>query len=137
MEEEGEALPEDEVEGCCSFIQEHLGERVKKVSAGKRLINSPVAVLTPEFAMTAQMRQMMKAMQPDEPVPPLEVEMEINPRHDLIKELAAAREEDPDLARLVTDQLFDGALLTAGLLEDRKDLVSRNLELMAAALRKK
>ena len=80
---------------------------------------------------------MMKAMHPDEEAPPLEVEMEINPRHHLIKQLSEAKSSNPDLARLVIDQLHDGAMLTAGLLEDRKDLVTRNFALMEAALSKK
>ena len=49
--------------------------------------------------------------------------------------LAMVREKNPDLARLVANQLYDGALLTGGLLEDRKDLVNRNYELMSAALK--
>ncbi len=137
VQAEGESLNEDEITNLCSFIREHLGNRVTKVFSGKRLIGSPVAVLTPEHGMSAQMRQMMKAMHPDEEAPPLEVEMEINPRHHLMKQLYEAKSSNPDLARLVIDQLHDGAMLTAGLLEDRKDLVSRNFALMEAALRKK
>ncbi|MDF1815715.1 MAG: molecular chaperone HtpG [Verrucomicrobiales bacterium] len=136
VEAEGEALEESAIETLSSFMQEHFGDRVKKVAAGKRLIDSPVAVLTPDQGMSAQMRQMMKAMNPDEDAPPVEVEMEINPRHPLIKQLFDTQGENPELAQLVSDQLLDGALLTAGLLEDRKDLITRNISLMEAALRK-
>ena len=134
VEPEGDALEEDATNSLCEFIQNHLGAKVKKVSDGKRLVDSPVAVLTPQFGISAQMREMMRAMNPEEEPPPLEVEMEINPRHALIKRLHEKSTEDEDLAKLVTDQLFDGALLTAGLLDDRKDLVTRNYQLMEAAL---
>lgn len=136
VELEGESLPEADIETICSFMKDHFGDRVKKVAAGKRLIDSPVAVLTPDQGMSAQMRQMMKAMNPDEAAPPIDVEMEINPRHPLIKQLFETKGDNPDLAQLVADQLLDGALLTAGLLEDRKDLISRNIALMEAALKK-
>ncbi len=136
VEAEGEALEESAVETLTTFISDYLDNKVTKVAVGKRLIDSPVAVLTPEHGMSAQMRQMMKAMNPDEEAPPLEVELEINPRHALIKQLHDVQGENPELAKLVTDQLFDGAMLTAGLLDDRKDLVTRNYELMEAALRK-
>lgn len=135
VEAEGEALEESEVEALCVFLKDHLGDRVKEVSAGKRLIDSPVAALTPEHGMSAQMREMFKAMNPEEEAPPLDVALEINPRHDLIKQLNDSREKNPDLAKLVANQLYDGALLTAGLLEDRKDLVARNYDLMSAALK--
>ena len=109
---------------------------MEKVFSGSRLVDSPVAALTPEHGMNAQMRAMMKAMNPDEPTPPVKVELEVNPRHELIHQLNASREDNPDLAKLVTAQLFDQALLNADLLEDRKDLVSRGFDLMSAALKK-
>lgn len=135
-EAEGEPLAEDRIEALSAFLSETLGDRVEKVAAGKRLVSSPVAALTPEHGMNAQMRQMMQAMNPDEPLPPVKVELEINPRHELVRQLDAARESDPDLARLVSEQLFDSALLAAGLLDDRTSLIERNFRLMEAAMKK-
>ncbi|MEM7697123.1 MAG: molecular chaperone HtpG [Verrucomicrobiota bacterium] len=134
IEREGEALPEDQVTSLCDFLKERLGDTIEKVSAGSRLVNSPVAALTPEQGMSSQMRQMMKAMNPDEPLPPLQVELEINAHHPLIHQLEATRESNPELAELIAAQLRDNALLGAGLLEDRKDLVNRGFEIMEKAL---
>ena len=75
-------------------------------------------------------------MNPDQKPPPLKVELEINPRHELIHLLSGAIEKNPELAKLVSAQLFDQALLNADLLEDRKDLVSRGFDLMKVALKK-
>lgn len=136
IEQAGEALPEETVKSLCEFLKEQLGESVGKVESGKRLVSSPVAVLTPEHGMAPQMRQMMQAMNPDEPLPPIQVEMEINPHHPLIHSLAAAQESNPELAKLVAGQLFDQALLAAGLLEDRTSLVNRGFQLMEEALKK-
>jgi molecular chaperone HtpG len=134
-EQEGEPLGEEDLSALCEFLVEELGEEVEKVEAGNRLVNSPVAVLTPEQGMTAQMRQMMQAMNPDEALPPLKVELEINPRHELIHQLARAREANPDLAKLVAGQMFDSAKLGAGLLDDRTALLDRGFRLMEEALR--
>jgi molecular chaperone HtpG len=82
------------------------------------------------------MRQMMQAMNPDEPLPPIKVELEINPRHALIHQLAIARESNPDLAKLVASQMLDNALLAAGLLENRSNLVERGFKLMEEAMKK-
>lgn len=133
--EEGEPLAEDRATALCEFIQTEIGEeRVEKVETGKRLVGSPVVALNPDEMMSAQMRQMMQAMNPDEPVPAPKVRLEINPRHDLIKKLDTARESNPDLAKLVVAQLFDNALLAAGLLDDKKSLISRGYDMMDRAL---
>ncbi len=59
-----------------------------------------------------------------------------NPHHPLIHSLSEARESNPELAKLVASQLFDQALLAAGLLDDRTSLVDRGFQLMEQALKK-
>jgi molecular chaperone HtpG len=132
--EEGASLSEDEVKGLCEFLKEHLGDRVEEVATSSRLVQSPAAALTPEHAMSAQMRRMFQAMNPDGPSH-VDVKLEVNPRHDLIKRLAATREANPELAKLVATQLFESSLLAAGLLDSEMPLVNRGYEIMAAALR--
>ena len=135
-EAEGDSLAEDDITALTEFLTEEFGDRVEKVTASKRLIGSPVAALTPENGMNAQMRGMMRAMNPEEAAPPVKVDFEINPRHELIKNLAAVRESDPETAKMVAAHLFDNALLDAGLLEDRKDLISRGFDLLGAVLKR-
>jgi len=133
---EGEPLADSEMEALCEYLQSELGEQVEKVAAGKRLVSSPAAVLAPAFGMSAQMRQMMQAMNPDGALPAQKVQLELNPRHALIHALAGAWESNPELAKLVAGQLLDNALLSAGLLEDRVSLIKRGFELMEKALKK-
>ena len=64
----------------------------------------------------------------------IKVELEINPRHSLIRKLAEVKESNPDLARLVALQMLDNALIAAGLLEDARDTVSRMNTLMEKAM---
>jgi len=130
---EGESLGEAETEKLCAFLKEELGERVASVASGKRLVDSPVIALVPQDGLSPQMRQMMKAMDEnfrDE----VKVELEINPRHPLVKKLAATAESNPELAKLVAGQLFDNALIAAGLLEDARDTVKRMNALMEKAM---
>ena len=127
---EGEALSEDDLKALSEFIRTELGDSVEKVEAGKRLTNSPIAALNPENGMTPQMRRMMKAMNPEGEEAPLKVELELNPRHPLIHKINKLRESDTDLAKLLVAQLHDNALLAAGLLESKKDLIQRNYDLM-------
>ncbi|MGE9270686.1 MAG: molecular chaperone HtpG [Verrucomicrobiales bacterium] len=130
---EGDALSDEETKALCDFLKNEFGDKVTKIEAGKRLVDSPVIALTPEDAMTPQMRAMMKAMDEnfkDE----VKVELEINPRHELVKKLAQAKDDQPEVASLVAGQLLDNALMAAGLLEDARDTVSRMNSLMAKAL---
>ena len=130
---EGESLSDEDTTALCTFLKEHLGDRVTRVDKGARLVDSPVIALVPEDGMSPQMRQMMKAMDEnfkDE----VKVELEINPRHPLIHKLSAAREANPELAGLVASQLFDNSLIAAGLLEDARDTVTRMNQLMEKAM---
>jgi TNF receptor-associated protein 1 len=130
---EGESLSGDEIERLCTFLKDELGDRVTAVSSGKRLVDSPIIALVPQDGMTPQMRRMMKAMD-DNFEDVVKVELEINPRHSLIRKLASARESHPDVAGLVARQLLDNALIAAGLLDDARDTVSRMNTLMEKAM---
>ena len=130
---EGDALSEEQTTALCEFLKQELGDRVTRVASGKRLVDSPVIALVPTDGMSPQMRQMMKAMDEnfkDE----IKVELEINPRHPLVKKLAEAKDSNPELAKLVALQMLDNSLIAAGLLEDARDTVSRMNTLMEKAM---
>lgn len=133
VDDGGNGLSDEEVESLCAYLKETLGDAVTKVSKGKRLVDSPVIALVPEDGMSPQVRQMMKAMDEnfkDE----VKVELEINPRHDLIRKLSAIRESEPDLAKLVASQVLDSALISAGLLDDAREMIRRMNSLMEKAM---
>ncbi len=130
---EGDALSEEQTAALCEFLKAELGDRVTAVASGKRLVDSPVIALVPTDGMSPQMRQMMKAM--DENFKDdIKVELEINPRHPLVKKLAEAKDSNPELAKLVALQMLDNSLIAAGLLEDARDTVSRMNKLMEKAM---
>lgn len=126
---EGEALDEKSLADLTTWMAATLGDRVEKVEAGKRLVNSPVAALAPQDAPNAQMRAMLKAM--GQNAPETKVILEINPRHQVIKNLSALKESDAELAELVTQQLTDNALLAAGMMENPQNMVNRMNDLLA------
>ncbi|CAN5204159.1 molecular chaperone HtpG [soil metagenome] len=130
----GEALEDDALENLCKWMKEELGDSVTEVRAGKRLVESPAVALTPADALSPQMRQMMRAMNPDGEAEAVKVELEINPRHELVKRLAAARDTKPEMAKLVARQVRDNALIAAGLLEDPKDMVAQIYKILEEAV---
>ncbi|MEI7955582.1 MAG: molecular chaperone HtpG [Verrucomicrobiota bacterium] len=133
QEATGDSLDAAQTAALCEFLKAQLGDRVTTVASGKRLVDSPVIALVPADGLSPQMRQMMRAMDEnykDE----VKVELEVNPRHPLLRKLATAKDSNPELAGLVAHQLFDNALIAAGLLEDARDTVSRMNTLMEKAL---
>jgi TNF receptor-associated protein 1 len=108
---------------------------VEEVRSGKRLVNSPALAITPDGEMTPQMRQMMKAMKPEEVEAP-KVILEINPRHEIVKKLAALSQSDSESAKVIAEQILDNALLSAGLLDDPQRIVARTEKIMARLLTK-
>jgi len=122
----GEAL-----EGLKKWIKETLGDsKVSEVLSGGRLVESPAAALNAD-SLTPQMRAMMKAMNPDSPLPAPVVKFEINPKSEVVKNLAELKDKNAELAKLVLEQLFDTALLSAGLLENPQTMAKRLNEILA------
>ena len=61
-------------------------------------------------------------------------DLEINPRHALLRRLETMRLTDPALAGKVAAQLLDNARLSAGLLEDTRPMLQRLNELLEQVL---
>ena len=133
IDSEGEGLNEDSMKSLCDWMKETLGDKVNDIKSSERLINSPAAALIPGGAMSPQMKQMMKQMNPDFS-DSQNVEIELNPKHVLIKKLETARKDQPELAKMIAEQLSDNALLSAGLLDESKGMVERVYDIMLKSL---
>jgi molecular chaperone HtpG len=118
------ALTAEQTEELCKWLAESLGERVAAAKGSDRLVDSPVMALNTD-AMSAQMRQMMRAMNRGGKEETPKVNLEVNPRHPLIVGLNGLRTAKPDFAKLIAEQVLDNALITAGMLEDSRPMVSR------------
>lgn len=121
----------------CTWLKMTLGEnRVREVRVTKRLSGSPAIVTDHE---SGALRRMMKLVDQANAgryseVPPQV--FEINPDHPLIYNLFQAHNANPEMSRLVAEQLFDNALISAGLVEDPRMMVPRLNEILAASLKK-
>jgi len=119
------ALSDDDVKTLTGWLKETLGERVADVKASDRLVDSPVLALNADKFMSPHMRRMMKAMNKEGADSPLRVNLEINPRHTVIKRLFENHTANADRSKLVAEQLLDNALISAGLLDDATAMVAR------------
>jgi len=119
------ALGEAETKALVAWLKDCLGERVADVRASDRLVDSPALALNADKFTSPNMRRLMKAMSKDGSQPPLRVNLEINPRHAVVKRLSELQGSAPEKARLVAEQVLDNALISAGLLEDASGMVKR------------
>lgn len=130
-EPEGEALDSESEKALCEYLKETLSD-IKEVSTSTRLINSPAMIVNSDKMMTAQMKKMMKAMQKTDGLADeaSSIQLEVNSKHPLIKNLANLYKSDSELSELIARQILDTAKISAGLIEDPSSLVERNYKIM-------
>jgi molecular chaperone HtpG len=119
------ALGEAEVKALTEWFKTTLGERVAEVKASDRLVDSPVLAVNADRFTSPHLRRVMKAMNRPGADAPLRVNLELNPRHAVIRRLHEMHTANPDRAKLVAEQLLDNALIGAGLLDDPSAMVAR------------
>jgi molecular chaperone HtpG len=129
-------LAAGDVESLTKWLKDTLGARVKEVIASKRLVDSPAIVVNPDGYMTSTMERVLHAAS-KENIELGNKNLEINTHHTLIKQLAALRDKDEDFAKNVAEQIFDNALIQAGLIVDAPTMVERSYRILARALQDK
>jgi molecular chaperone HtpG len=137
LDKESIGISEDTARLLANFMKETLGDRVGEVRASKRLVGSPAVAVESDGHITTSMRRVMRMMQRDgEALPESRPDLEINPDHPMIVRLEETRGTDGDLARQVAEQIFDNALVAAGLLEDPRAMLTRMNALLEKLLAK-
>jgi len=121
------------------YIQAVLGSKVTAVKfSSERLIDSPVMITG---FLSATLRKMMKMTLKGSPDAQMNlanspVTFELNPKHNLVVSISRLKENDPELAQLIVEQLFDNACIAAGVLEEPRAMLPRINQLLAATVRK-
>ncbi len=127
--EQGEKLDDETVSGLCEFFKKTLGERIQEVKASDRLVDSPAMIVNVDGYMTSSMERIMQA-QGGEMAMAGKKELEINPASPLMKKLAAVKDDKPEFAADIARQIYDNAMIQAGLLVDSQEMVSRNYRIL-------
>lgn len=132
-------LDETISQSLCKWMKEVLADRVKDVKTSNRLVDSPAMIVNVDGFMTSSMERIMIAQgAPEEQIAMGgKKDMEINPASPLIKKLADLRAQDQDFAKDVVEQIFDNAMIQAGLLVDPQQMVSRNYRILERMAEKK
>lgn len=134
-EKRKDALDEKIVSSMTKWMKETLGDKVKEVSESKRLEDSPAIIVNPDGFMTSSMERIMRASSQDGPQDFGAKNLEINTAHQLIKDLADLRVKDEAFARTIVEQIYDNAMIQAGLLVEPREMVERNYRILQKAVK--
>ncbi|KAI8987219.1 Hsp90 protein-domain-containing protein [Pilobolus umbonatus] len=136
-EGEDHALTDDDAKSLAKWIETTLGDEVVKgVDISRRLSNFPAIVLEHESPAMRKMMQMMQGSARMEEVPPTPTVLEINPDHPVMKGIFNIRDNNPDLAKMITEQVYDNALCAAGVMEDPRSMITRLNKLLEITVNK-
>jgi TNF receptor-associated protein 1 len=131
------ALSEEDARLLANFVKERLGDRVAEVRVSKRLVGSPAVVVDSDAHLTSSMRRVMKMMNREGgPTLDAKPDLELNPQNPMIAQLEKIRHTDAALAGEVAEQVFDNALVAAGLLDDPRAMLGRLNSLLEKLLQK-
>lgn len=126
-----EALGSEDVAALCTWMKDVLGDRVKEVVSSHRLVDSPAMIVNADGYMTSSMERVLRAASHDEMLNMSgKKNIEINPANDLIKKLFHLLDADQNFARDIAEQIYDNAMIQAGLLVDSQKMVSRNYRIL-------
>ncbi len=132
--DDAEKLEKPVADSLTKWMKEVLGEKVKDVVVSSRLEESPAIIVNPDGMFTSSMERVMRATNQEHIISGKN--LEINTSHHLIMGLADMRVEDENFAKNLIEQLFDNAMIQAGLMIEPRSMVERSYEIMERALKK-
>ncbi|MCD6389862.1 MAG: molecular chaperone HtpG [Desulfobulbaceae bacterium] len=131
---DGKDLDKPVAESLLKWMKELLGDRVKEVKSSDRLVDSPAIIVNPDGFMTSSMERIMQVQGKEHSISAKN--LEINTSHPLIAGLADMRINDENFAKNVVEQIYDNALIQAGLMVEPRNMVARSYEILERALQK-
>ena len=137
--EEGDEakLDETNADELVSWLKEALKEQVADVIVSKRLVDAPAMIVNPDGYMTSSMERVLAASRLEKGMGidgGSKKNLEINPKNSLIRKLAEIHKEDADFAADVALQIYDNAMIQAGLVIDPLEMVERNYKILNRAV---
>ncbi|XP_064609225.1 LOW QUALITY PROTEIN: heat shock protein 75 kDa, mitochondrial-like [Liolophura sinensis] len=136
-DKDSSSLEKDQLDSLMSWLQVVLTNKVNKVKVTRRLDTHPCVVTVVEMGSARHfLKTTMADKSQEERYRLLQPTLEINPSHVLVKKLNMLRTEDPDLAKMLAEQIYDNAMVNAGLVDDPRSVVNRLNDLLVRVLDK-
>ncbi|KAI1320097.1 TNF receptor-associated protein 1, mitochondrial [Mortierella claussenii] len=125
-----------EAENIADWFRQTLGMQVRKVDVSKRHMSHPAVVTEHDSPAVRKMMAMMSgaAKVGEDSMPPTPTNLEINVNHPIIKKVWSVKSQDPEFAKQIAEQIYDNALIAAGVLDDPRSMLKRLNAIMEASL---
>ena len=131
-----DGLEEAEVTELTDWLKEVLQDKVGAVSRSKRLVDAPAMIVNPDGYMTSSMERVIAAGRLEKGDTPelSKKNLEINTENELIKKLNELRKDDSEFGTEIALQIYDNAMIQAGLIIDPLEMVERNYRILNKAV---
>jgi molecular chaperone HtpG len=130
------ALDGENRDALLAWLKKTLEGSVQDVIASKRLVDAPAMIVNPDGYMTSSMQRVLAASRFEKGLAAetSKKNLEINLKNPLIKRLAELQKTDEDFAADVAKQIYDNAMIQAGLIVDPLVMVERNYKILNRAV---
>jgi len=136
QEKSAQQLDDKKSEELISWLKKTLNDKVADVSKSSRLVESPAMIVNPDGYMTSSMERVMAAGRMEKGLTGeiSKKNLEINTANPLICKLAELIDSDEMFAAEVALQIYDNAMIQAGLSVDPQEMVERNYRILQKAV---
>ena len=126
-----------EATDLCLWFQQTLGNnKVGTCRPSSRLVSSPAIVTDNESGAMRRMMRMVDTSDGTRDAMPLPKQnVEINPSHPIIVGLHKIKDQEPMLAKVLAEQVYDNCLVAAGLLDDSRTMLPRLNDLLISLVK--
>ena len=133
---ESERIDEKTVEALISWLKKTLENKVADVTVSQRLVDAPVMIVNPDGYMTSSMERVMAASRSEKGImgEVSKKNLEINSSSELIGKLSELMVTDETFAAEVALQIYDNAMIQAGLTVDPLEMVERNYHILGKVM---
>jgi molecular chaperone HtpG len=130
------SLDEKDSEKLIKWLKKTLNDKVADVSKSSRLVDAPAMIVNPDGFMTSSMERVMAAGRMEKGLAGdiSKKNLEINTANALICKLADLVDSDEGFAAEVAQQIYDNAMIQAGLTVDPLEMVERNYRILQKAV---
>ncbi|XP_038055297.1 heat shock protein 75 kDa, mitochondrial-like [Patiria miniata] len=131
------SLTEEESDSLITYMKDVLGSKVANIKITQRLAHHPAMVTVAEMGAARHfLRTALKNRSEEEKLQLLQPTLELNGSHPIVQKLFALKTSEPALAKLLGEQVYDNAMIAAGLVDDPRPMLGRLNAFMEKTLEK-
>jgi len=136
VENKNEVKDKKGIENFIEYLKTIYKDKVEDVRISNRLVSGCCILVNPDNSPSIQMEKILKMVNKDYKF--TKKILEINPSHELIKEMIRIHKEKPDSSDLMelTNLLLDNLLIREGVVDNIDDVILRMQNIMLKAAKK-